>query len=125
MTRQQWAADCSLALPWMAAPGSWRPLDRFATGVTGGVGVYVAEALDGAIDYVGSVVRPGHADGIADRITAHHRAGGAARRWAILHVLRLRDDTAAVIARSIEGAVGGMPLPASNRRLPGTAGVLS
>ncbi len=79
--------------------------------------VYIAMTADGAVDYVGSTARES-ATALHDRIREHVSDRRRSDRWLHLFVLELRPDTPRAEVRLIEGEVGRLLAPLSNRRLP-------
>ncbi|UOZ09386.1 hypothetical protein [Amycolatopsis sp. WQ 127309] len=75
--------------------------------------IYVACTRDGVIDYVGSTRRTAHT-----RAGEHVRKPSRGKTWDTLWVIPLRESTPEGIVRQLEGRVGRLLRPASNRRLP-------
>jgi hypothetical protein len=125
MTAGMWrllSVLCAEAL----VPCAFLPQHPAAMTVVGGIGVYIAEDLDGSDTYVGSVYLPGNRRGIASRIREHVLAdtsGKGAQRWVRIHVLVLREDIDLPAVRHLEGVVGRAIHPSQNRRLPAGRGL--
>jgi hypothetical protein len=76
--------------------------------------VYVGLSRSGAVEYVGSVHRPGSPHALNARLAEHY----ATERWASVVVFPIKPDTPGGTVRVLEGAVGEVVWPRQNRRLP-------
>jgi pyocin large subunit-like protein len=83
------------------------------------VAVYIAITADGHVDYIGSTARMSNR-ALHDRIREHVSDQRRSDLWVRLIAIKLRADTPTREARRIEGEVGRLLKPLSNRRLPRT-----
>jgi hypothetical protein len=78
-----------------------------------GPAIYLAEATDGSIDYVGSTV-----SGARGRIRAHLHELPKARSWRAIWLIPLAEGCPEATVRRLEGRIGRRLAPPGNRRLP-------
>lgn len=115
MNLSRYAAIRAIAADWARSDTLPYPLRATALRqLQIGVGIYIACRSDMQVRYVGSAARPGHANGIAERIFAHpaDRRG----RWWWFWILPLLNNTPVAIVRGIEGQVIDLLHPIENAR---------